>query len=363
MTHQPAGEPLVPGVRVVRLPEDCSLRVHIGRGVEATDADLESRIETEWNRKRAINPRLFDGPNLSVRSIDAQTAAIDCVFDTYKRLVVQPEVETGVRQLSITGVLTAQDAAGVQRVLLGRRSHKTRMYGGMWQNCPAGGIDPDVNATSIDQSGLMDQLLREVKEESGLEPRSAASPIAVIFDETARSHDIIVPIDLGTLNLATTRGWEYDELRWVPTASLAEFECTSVAGIMAITRAIFRLRGWIPNPEAAYDLYLQGLGLLKDGQPRAALADLYTSMAAQPGAPAARRITEALTTLGDIAAADRWALTAFELAPENDLIAARYAESLIRAGKGVQARQVLDTVLARNPTYLTARRLRDLGSA
>lgn len=354
-----AGEALVPGVRVIRLPAARPLQVRIDRSVEPAAQD--AAVEAEWARKRAINPRLFDGPILSVRNIDVATGLVDCVFESYKRLVVQPEVDTGVRQLSITGVLTARDAVGVERVLLGRRSHKTRMYGGMWQNCPAGGIDPDPGANGLDQKALTEQLLREVKEESGLGPRGGAAPVAIIFDETARSHDIIVPIDLGTIgDLSTTRGWEYDELRWVPTSSIAEFECTSVSGIMAITRAIFRLRGWIAAPGHADDFYNRGALLLEQGQAREALSWLCQSMAASPNARSARRIAEALTALSDIAAADRWAGIAFELGPNHDLIATRYAESLIRAGRGEEARKVLDTVLERNATYLPARRLRDL---
>lgn len=233
----------IAGVQVVRLDPTKPVRVEIGH---QADQPHDYRVDTEWNRKRAINPRLFDGPVLSVRTIIGN--AIHCVTDSYKRLVVQPEVETGVQMLSVTGVLTATDSAGRKRVLLGRRSHKTRMYGGMWQNCPAGGVDPASDATHIDESGLIAELLREVKEESGLQPAAELKPrpIAVIFDQTARSHDLIVPVDMGSVsNLSTVRGWEYDELKWLDTGCIAEFEGAEEGKIMAITRAIFRVMGWL----------------------------------------------------------------------------------------------------------------------
>jgi 8-oxo-dGTP pyrophosphatase MutT (NUDIX family) len=195
-----------------------------------------------------MNPRLFDGPVLSVREIIPDIGVVRCTLDSYKRLVAQPEVETGVRMLSVTGVLMATDSAGRKRVLLGRRSHKTRMYGGMWQNCPAGGVDPLEGATRIDDDGLVAELLREVAEESGLQPAAGlrARPIAVIFDETARSHDLIVPLDMGPVSsLATTRGWEYDELKWLDIGCIAEFEQAEQGKIMAITRAVFRIMGWL----------------------------------------------------------------------------------------------------------------------
>jgi 8-oxo-dGTP pyrophosphatase MutT (NUDIX family) len=233
------GEPLVPGVRVVRLRGP--IKVEIESGPIAA-ASVE--VEAAWERMRALNPRLFDGPVLSVRAMDVGRGIVRCGLDSYKRLVVQPRVETGVRQLSVTGVVTAVDGSGRQRVLLGRRSHRTRMYGGMWQNCPAGGIDPEAGAVEIGQSGIAAELMREVKEEAGLEVVRVGTPVALIYDETARSHDLIVPVEVGEVP-ATVRGWEYDELRWVEVDCLREFEGEEGEGIMAITRGVFRVMGWV----------------------------------------------------------------------------------------------------------------------
>lgn len=233
------GEALVPGVRVVRLSGSVRVEVVPGRA-----AIGDAKVDAEWERKRKINPRFFDAPVLSVCGIDAEVGLVRCELESYKRLVVQPEVETGVRQLSITGVVTAIDDDGQTRVLLGRRSHRTRMYGGMWQNCPAGGIDPKPEATAMTQTEIAAELQREVVEEAGLAVKAVGTPVAIIYDETARSHDLIVPIDVGRVP-ETVRGWEYDELRWVETMSLRGFEAAEGERIMAITRAVFRVMGWV----------------------------------------------------------------------------------------------------------------------
>lgn len=237
------GEALVPGVRVVRLAG--AVRVEI-KASEATGHD--AAVEAEWERKRAKNPRLFDGPVLSVRAIRGSAGLITCELASYKGLAVQPEVETGVRQLSVTGVVTAEDREGRLRVLLGRRSHRTRIYGGMWQNCPAGGFEPEAGVKVIRQEGIEAELLREVKEEAGLEVRQIGTPVAIIYDEHARSHDLIVPVEVGEVP-ETVRGWEYDELRWVETGRLGEFEGSEDGRIMAITRAVFRVMGWVAPSE------------------------------------------------------------------------------------------------------------------
>lgn len=233
---------MIPGVRVVRLDPAEPVRVEIIPHAVPPD---DGRIQAEWDRKRLLNPRLFDGPILSVRSISGNT--ITCVVDSYQRLVVQPEVETGVQMLSVTGVLTAS-SAGRRSVLLLRRSHNTRMYGGMWQNCPAGGVDVAPGAAHIDDAGLLAELRREVKEESGLDAPEGLTfrPVAMIFDETARSHDLIVPVHMGPQSrLLTNRGWESDELIWLDTGHIAKFEADHQGKIMAITQAVFRVMGWI----------------------------------------------------------------------------------------------------------------------
>lgn len=229
----------VPGVRVVPItaPE---LTIDV---LSSEPETASAEVEAEWNRRRAANPRLFDGPVLSVVNIDGEQGIVRCTIDSYKRLVVQPTIETGVRQLSVTGVLTGIDEHGSRRVLLGRRSHKTRMYGGMWQNCPAGGIDPKPGVSRMTHRDIADELRREVMEEAGLAEAAVGRPVAVIFDERARSHDIIVPVDVGEIG-KTVKGWEYDELRWVHTADVIAFDYSESESFMAITRAVFRVMGW-----------------------------------------------------------------------------------------------------------------------
>lgn len=340
-------------MKVVYLESDKPVRVDI---LPQAPAAADARVDAEWERKRAINPRLFDGPVLSVLGISGNV--ITCQIDSYKRLVVQPEIETGVRMLSVTGVLIATDPAGRDRVLLGRRSHKTRMYGGMWQNCPAGGLDPVAGATQMNEADLAAELLREVKEEAGLEPATSTPPrpVAVIYDEVARSHDLIVPVELGPVaELSTTRGWEYDELKWLDIGCVGDFEEEESGKIMAITREIFRVMDWLPDEATAQ--YNGGRAVLEQGDVDQAIFKLLQSFAIQPHGATARKLADAFERRGDIPSEDSWRRRAYEVQPNSDVIAVQYARSLVRNGNTSAAATVLQGVLKRNATYGPAKEL------
>jgi 8-oxo-dGTP pyrophosphatase MutT (NUDIX family) len=155
---------------------------------------------------------------LSVTGLDAGRGIIRCRRDTYQRLVVQPQVATGVEQLSVTGVLTGRDATGRACVLLGKRSAETRMYAGMWELGPAGGISPPPDDhAELDHQAITAELLREVQEEIGLQVASAhAQPMGIVYDPHAHSYDISMRIDLGEASDLRPHGWEYAGVRWLP---------------------------------------------------------------------------------------------------------------------------------------------------
>jgi len=154
-------------------------------------------VEAEWARRVALNPMLHDGGVLSVLGFDAETNAIAARRDTYKRLAVQPRVPTGVRLLAVTAVLRAVDAAGASYALLGRRSHRTRIYGGRWELGPSGGVGlPPPAVEQMGLSELCEHLIEEVREEAGLRVHGPGVPVAFLprlFERFARaegqSHD------------------------------------------------------------------------------------------------------------------------------------------------------------------------------
>ena len=222
----------IPGVEVIRL----------GAGVRRVRVEIEAgeppapgeEVERAWREMLRANPRLHNGPVLSVMSIDAATGVIRARRDTYQRLVVQPRVMTGVRQLSVTGVVERDGS-----VLLGRRGGETRMYPGMWELGPAGGVEPPgPGVRAFGHGALLDELRRESREEAGLEIGGEGAPLAVVFDGLAQSYDVVLRVEALSGPARGEAGWEYQELRWVAWGELRQFERSHSGEIIGPTRAL-----------------------------------------------------------------------------------------------------------------------------
>jgi hypothetical protein len=242
----------LPGITVWDWPAGApvAVRVEVGPAAGAEGSGgRDAAVEAEWARMRRDNPRLFDGPVLSVVRMDVGSGIV-CRRDTYRRLVVQPVVPTGVEQLSVTGVIVGPDGSGQEAVLLGRRGRGTRMYGGMWELAPSGGLDPPApGRAELSMDDLRAQLLRELREEVGGPLACSladARVAAVLHDAAARSYDLVLRCRAG--RAADAHGpaerWEYDSVRWLSLAGVAGFDRGHAAEIIPPTRALFRVLGW-----------------------------------------------------------------------------------------------------------------------
>lgn len=228
-----------PGIRV--LPLAGSVRVRIARDVhsEHARADDEHR---EWERRRAENPALFDGPILSVVSIDHDAAEVLARRDTYRRLVVQPRVPTGVRLLAVTGLFIAHDDDRHPHILFGKRAASTRVYPDMWEIGPSGGVGvPPANIDLLLPEHLTAHLADEAAEEVGLDLAHAV-PVAVLRDDLARSDDIVLRADLGRLAdvapRTTCASWEYTSVRWIARRDIPAFLHSERDRVIPPTRAL-----------------------------------------------------------------------------------------------------------------------------
>lgn len=227
-----------------------------GFGPETANAALSIRIDPHgppaasaevkraWAGLCAANPRLFDGPVLSVVWFDADEASMLTRPDRYQRLAVQPRVATGVRMLGVTALLSSRDEAGGERLMLGRRGASTRIYGGMWELGPAGGLDSwHAGQLVIDPAAIIEQAADEVQEEAGLDV-SGGSIIGLVRDDTACSYDVVVRIEVGRGEARAARadGWEYSEIAWLAREEAPAF----LAGERVIepARAVLRALGW-----------------------------------------------------------------------------------------------------------------------
>lgn len=237
--HPPAPNPL-PGIETTLLaPGIHRIRAEVEPGEPPPPSPEVERI---WSEMAAKNPRLFDGPVLSITAFDPATGTLRIRWDTYKRLVVQPGVETGVRQFAVTALLT-RPGPRAPEVLLGRRGLQTRMYDNMWEIGPSGGVDGvRPGAAEYTHEDIVEEVRREVREEAGLEIGADARALALIYDHHARSHDLVMRIDLppGAGDDADHHDWEYQEVRWVPLDELRDWERARGHDMLGTTRAMIR---------------------------------------------------------------------------------------------------------------------------
>ncbi len=218
--------------------------------------ETQARVARVWQDLRAANDRLYDGPILRSVSLDAERAEVLCRRDTFRSLATSARLGLGVRQLGVSGVIIAKDTAGIEHLLLGRRAADTRIYPGLWEFAPSGGVKPPPpNVDSLSLLDLATALAEEADEELGmqLDPRDARL-LAFLRDETACSDDAILRFDLSTpvnpragvcpaASEAAGR-WEYVDSAWVALSGLPNFSREHAHAIAPPTLALLRWLNW-----------------------------------------------------------------------------------------------------------------------
>lgn len=237
---------VVGSIRLWRAPEKVEITVEA-----AVPASEDARVEEVWARLCAANPKLHDGPMLSVTSFDTETGCIYCRPDSYKRLAVQIDggPDTGVWLFAVKGIIIAADESHRKHVLMIRRHKQTRMYGGMWEIGPAGGVDlsdPAVQTLGIEE--LVVQVRRELREEAGISsPLGNASLAAFFTDERSRSMDVVIQAELQEpIEQIQTDDHEWDGVQslWLPIAEVEQFVRKERANIVDNSLGLMRLLGW-----------------------------------------------------------------------------------------------------------------------
>jgi len=189
--------------------------------------DLSNQESHEWQRRRQANPRLFDGPILSLgldplaASSTLESVTLTARRDRYARLVIQPAVATGVCLLAATAVVFRRDVAGVASVLLVQRSVSVNAYPGLWEFGPSGGVAERQDAIDrLSPSDLAAALAAEVEEELGLHVplRLISPPMALLVDGHTFSADLVMTLDATCLPFEVSKAplnWENDGARWI----------------------------------------------------------------------------------------------------------------------------------------------------
>ena len=243
-------EPAFEGITIWDCPDSRLPRLTIRPARAQVDTSTHAAVERAWAQLCTANPRLFDGPILSLVSFDAQAAEVVGVRESYKRLSVQDHVPTGVTLVAVNGVVTARDRDGREHVLLGRRSPGTRMYGGQWELAPAGGLDPpSAGGAELSPADLEKQLARELVEETGIaEPLSELAAVAYYKDDRARSFNIVVRARLLAAIESLRSGereWDCDDTLWLPIDRVPAYDQDQGGNVIGATRALWRRLGWV----------------------------------------------------------------------------------------------------------------------
>lgn len=256
--------PGLAGFRVITTDADGLVQVRIV-GDPAPEVDAAA-VEARWSELCAANPRLHDGRMLSVVSIshDPQSRA-GCGLTTvvarvgsYKALAVEApgagSVETGTDQLSVTAIVMGRDAAGRPHVLMGQRGTGTRLYGGMWELGPSGGVDaPEQGVDLLTDDEVVRVVRQEIGEELGASVRVGVEGLrAITHDPLARSYDLCFvcwatgAVRSGMFTPETAgEPWEYPRAAWVPCDQLSAFERLHAGQIIGPTRALLRFMRWV----------------------------------------------------------------------------------------------------------------------
>lgn len=162
-----------------------------------------SEIDAAWESLCARNPRFFDGPALQVLGASRNGhggVQIHVQESSYRFLAVQAlGVDCGCRSLGVKGVVREGE-----RVLMGRRSHSVSRYPGAWEFVPGGTLEPGEAPEAA--------VVRELREETGLEASAPPVAVALLYDEVAASWEVIFRLSVGSASLPEL-GWEYDEFR------------------------------------------------------------------------------------------------------------------------------------------------------
>ncbi len=174
-------------------------------------------VDRRWSALCAANPRLHDGRLLHVLGVHRNGAGgatihvVEIAYRYYAINVADGDVDTGARPLGVKGVTKRIGASNASaEILVGRRAPWVASDAGKWELAPGGAVEPGSTPDAI--------VRDELHDETGLVvPASAVTALAIAFDPSARSWEIVyrLRIDADEHRVPAGNG-EYDELRWWP---------------------------------------------------------------------------------------------------------------------------------------------------
>jgi len=195
--------------RLIPLRRPPRLLVEPGRWVPP-GADLEA-IDRAFTQACRENPRLHDGAIWHVLSHSRDGhggVTLHVVEAAYRFQAVarreRPGAPGPARPLGVKCLARAPGGW-----LMGRRSPGSLTYGGAWEFLGGGGLAVGEEPAAAAR--------RELREEAGAD--GLPVPVALLYDATVGTWDIVHRVDLGSVHLEDPRSWEHTELAVEPHPS------------------------------------------------------------------------------------------------------------------------------------------------
>lgn len=237
----------------IRALSDGAVRIAIGPEAMRDDA-TRGRVDAAWREHARTHPRDYDGMILAFDGYDEGSRTMRARRERYRYLAVGAGAGCGTRLLAVTGVVTGVDQDGDECVLLGRRSGETRIYGGLWELAPSGGVKcPAESVTELSIGDVRRALMEEGLEELGVSLEEAeVRALALVGDDEAASEDVLLRVRLrGAINsrwmacrTQDAGAWEYVDTAWVPIERLGAWVRERPGAVIPPSVAVLRWLGW-----------------------------------------------------------------------------------------------------------------------
>ena len=184
-------------------------------------------VDARWQDLCRVNHRYFDGDVLQVLSVVRNGhggVTIHVAPTSFRFYAIQRDAgDIGARVLGVKGLARAIDG----RWLMGRRGADVAYYPETWEFVPGGSVSPGREPGRV--------LLDELKEESGWLPIETPRGVAVLYDPSAFSWEIVFTMMVEPGTMKPTQPWEYDMCELVPAGSEPE-------PLAPVARQLLRIR-------------------------------------------------------------------------------------------------------------------------
>ncbi|MDP7029030.1 MAG: NUDIX domain-containing protein [Phycisphaerales bacterium] len=202
------------------MPTDAVIRLRRPAVISLSDREwlpdphLRGDAERVWASMQHANPHAFDGRLIQVAGVHRNGAGaaviqgFPCAYRWYAAQVQDPECELGCRPLGVKGVTRCGD-----QVLIGRRAAWTASFPGQVEFAPSGGVEPGDSPEAA--------VAAEFAEEVGGLERPVPRAVAVLYDASARSWEVVLMLDVEGQDVAP-RTDEYESLTWCRPGELPD---------------------------------------------------------------------------------------------------------------------------------------------